>query len=282
VRARPAPARGGPGPFDTSALRPLSLRYRGAHRGDHQPWIYEAQVSIEPATHAGEPAWRATYRIEHISPANDLPPQFESTTLVHRDTLVLLEGEDSYGGSFGNSRTRLSRRGKRLLVERDEGGKKTARHIDAPRALVRELDLFVVALPLRVGYRTDFERLDDLDNRVRAFTLTVERQERVRVPAGEFDAWRIGISPRDGNQRLATTYQVRTSAPRVVLRKEYVVNPETKGQMKRSVGTEELASIEGPRINSREARTGLSECWTRARTTTSKRISDLTASALWN
>ena len=243
-RARPAPARIGPERFDTTSLRPLSLRYRGAHRGDHRPWIYQAHMTIERATHAGQPAWRAIYRVEHISPAFDSPPQFESMTVVHRDTLALLEGEDVYGGSFGNSRTRLSLHGERLLVELDEAGKKTVRHLDAPGFLVRELDLFVLALPLRVGYRTDFERLDDHDNRVRPFTLTVERQERVRVPAGEFDAWRVAITPRDGNQRLATTYHVRRSAPRVVLRKEYVVNPETKGTMKRSIGTEELASIE--------------------------------------
>ena len=238
-----AQERRAPGPIDTGSLRPLTLQYRGAHRGEHRPWFYTAHMRIQPETYAGQPAWRNRFRIQHIGPDLGPPPEFESTTVLHRDTLALLEAEDVYGGSFGASRTRMVSRNGRLVGQVEEGERRTPIDIDAPGFVVRDLDLLLMSLPLRVGYRSSFAFLDDGERKLRRFSIAALRRGRVRVPAGEFDALHVAVTPLDGNQRMATTCEVRVQEPRIVLRKQYVVNPATVGPIKRSVGTEELVSI---------------------------------------
>jgi hypothetical protein len=67
-------------PRDGSALSPMSVRYRGAHRGDHTSWEYVAYISIAREAHAGQPAWRESYRLQGLPPGPSLI--IEGTTVV--------------------------------------------------------------------------------------------------------------------------------------------------------------------------------------------------------
>jgi hypothetical protein len=105
------------------------------------------------------------------------------------------------------------------------------------------LDLYLLSLPLRVGFEKQVDILVDDDKPQRPFKLSVERIERVRVPAGEIESFRIRVDPLDGDDRMRSIYHVRTTSPGVVVRKEYVVNPRTEGEMKQSTGIEELEAV---------------------------------------
>jgi len=102
------------------------------------------------------------------------------------------------------------------------------------------------------GYKTSVALLDDdYSGRpegwsFRPFTISVvATRERIRVPAGEFTTFRVAIAPMDGNPKMTSTIHIQASAPRFVVRKEFIVNPKTFGKVvKRSTGTEELISIE--------------------------------------
>jgi hypothetical protein len=227
------------GSLDPGLVRPLTLRYRAVHRGDHRPWSYIAHVRIQRDSFRGAPAWRTSYRIEDLGTSGPRA-RWESTTIVDRDTLALLAGEDVSGGSFGDSRTRVTVEGVHLVGETEARGVRKAIDVELRGLVARDIDLLALSLPLRAGYRLRFAVVNESSDGLRPFAMSVEGQERVRVPAGQFDAWRIAVTPLDGDRRATATYHVRDASPRVVLRKEYVVNPETRGPIRRSVGLEEL------------------------------------------
>jgi hypothetical protein len=219
------------------AVRPMELRYHGEHTGDHRPWIYTAHVSVEPAVYEGRPAWRRSYRLENAG------TKVEGTIVVDRDTPASLESQST----FGDERSRTTFRHNQVettVVGAD--GKARIETIAVRGFFVTDMwsgfDLYVISLPLRPGYRTRVNILGG--DRLRPFTISVERVERVRVPAGEFDAFRVFVDPLDGDDRLRSIYHVRSDGSPVVVRKQYVVNPKTEGEVKRSTGVEELEAIE--------------------------------------
>jgi hypothetical protein len=223
----------------------MTLRYHGEHRGDHPSWIYTAHVSVTAESHDGRPAWRRSYRFEPAgSPEGRVDIVVEGTLVLERESLAAVEMEST----FGKARRRAVFRADRIDVSGvAEDGTSSQATVPVHGAVVTDvwagLDLYVVALPLRAGLVQRIDILVDDDKPPRPFQLSVERIERVRVPAGEFDAFRIRIDPLDGDDRMRSIYHVRTAAPRAVLRKEYVVNPRTEGELKQSTGFEELEAI---------------------------------------
>ena len=231
-----------PPPMNASAVGPIKLRYHGEHRGDHPSWIYTAHVSVEADAYQGRPAWRRSYRFEDVG--KDGGNKIEGTILVDRETLAPLESQDTFGGQ----RSHLVFRPDRVEGTDYGAGQTTAVSLHVQGFVVTDvwkaLDLFVLGLPLRAGYRARVQVLYDNDKPLRPFAVSVERTERVRVPAGEFTAFRVLLEPLDGDERQRAIYHVRSDGPPLVVRKEYVVNPTTVGQLKRSTGVEELEAIE--------------------------------------
>lgn len=247
TRASPGP-KAAPGPVQpvvASAVAPMTLRYHGEHRGDHPSWIYTAHVSVSTESQSARPAWRRSYRFETISPPPKRPgSSIEGTILLERETLAPLEARSTFGTSrhhaiFGPDRVEIT------AVADD--GKVSRTTVPVQGYLVTDVwagfDLYVLALPLAAGFQQHIDLLED-DKAPRPFRVSVEAVERVRVPAGDFEAFRIRVDPLDGSDRLRSIYHVRTAAPRVVVRKEYVVNPRTEGPLKQSTGVEELEAIE--------------------------------------
>lgn len=222
------------------AVRPMTLRYHGEHTGDHEPWIYTAHVSVEPEMYEGRPAWRRSYRFENAG------TKVEGTIVVDRETLASLESQST----FSDQRSRATFRHDQVetaVVGAD--GKARVDTMAVRGFFVTDgwggFDLYVVSLPLRPGYRTRVNILDLAGDMLRPFAISVQRVERVGVPAGEFDAFRVLVDPLDGDDRQRSIYHVRSDGPPVVVRKQYVVNPRTEGEIKRSTGVEELEAIEG-------------------------------------
>jgi len=244
-----SPIRGGPETTangSAAAIQPMRLRYHGEHRGDHPSWIYTAHVSVNAENQGGRAVWRRSYRFETIDPPPDWQyGTIEGTIVLDRDSLAPIEAQSTFGKARHQSRFRPDRIDGIGVAE--DG---TVSHASVPiHGLVvtdvwAGLDLYLLALPLKQGFRKRVDVLADDDKPLRPFEVSVERIERIRVRAGEFEAFRVRVDPLDGDDRMRSIYHLRASGPGLVVRKEYVVNPRTEGAMKRSTGTEEFESID--------------------------------------
>ena len=92
----------------------------------------------------------------------------------------------------------------------------------------------IAALPLAEGYNTTFRNFDLMSQKVKLRQLKVTGSEKVTVPAGTFDAWKVEITPADGGTGESTTLWVDKTSRRVV--KMSSVIPEMNG----AISTAEL------------------------------------------
>ncbi|HEX9220441.1 MAG TPA: prolyl oligopeptidase family serine peptidase [Gemmatimonadaceae bacterium] len=92
----------------------------------------------------------------------------------------------------------------------------------------------IAALPLAEGYTTTFRNFDIMGQKVQARQLKVVGSEKVTVPAGTFDAWKVEITPADGGTGETTTLWVDKATRRPV--KSVTVLPQMNG----AVATAEL------------------------------------------
>lgn len=96
-------------------------------------------------------------------------------------------------------------------------------------------NVVVAALPLADGYATTFRNFDIMAQQVKPRQLKVVGSEKVTVPAGSFDAWKVEITPGDGGTGERTTLWVDKASRQVV--KSVSVMPQMNG----AVATAELA-----------------------------------------
>ena len=92
----------------------------------------------------------------------------------------------------------------------------------------------IAALPLAEGYTTTFRNFDIMSQKVQPRQLKVSGSEKVTVPAGTFDAWKVEITPADGSTGETTTLWVDKATRRPV--KSVTVLPQMNG----AVATAEL------------------------------------------
>lgn len=222
----------------------MRLRYHGAHRGDHPAWIYRKHIAVVADMRAGEPVWRRSYRFEHIQ-ITGTGEQYEGEIVVDQRTLAPLEGFNI----SGDDRRQLAFFADRVEQVSIKGdGSREAKTTPVQEQVVTDpwlgLDLYVLNLPLRIGLQQRFHMFDSAPKPLRPFQLSVDRIERITVPAGAFDTFRVTIEPLEGGDRLKSLYHVSSSGERLVVRREYIVIPKSEGIFKRSVGVEELEAIE--------------------------------------
>ncbi len=86
----------------------------------------------------------------------------------------------------------------------------------------------MAALPLADGYTTTFRNFDVMRRVVKPRVLKVTGSEKVTVPAGSFDAWKVEITPAEGTGET-TTLWVNKADRRVV--KITNVLPEMNGAL---------------------------------------------------
>jgi dipeptidyl aminopeptidase/acylaminoacyl peptidase len=85
----------------------------------------------------------------------------------------------------------------------------------------------VAALPLAEGYTTTFRNFDIMSQQVKPRQLKVAGSEKVTVPAGTFDAWKVEITPSDGGNGERVTIWVDKASRRAV--KTVTVIPAMNG-----------------------------------------------------
>jgi len=93
----------------------------------------------------------------------------------------------------------------------------------------------IAALPLAEGYTTTYRNFDIMSQQVKPRQLKVAGSEKVTVPAGTFDAWKVEITPSDGGNGERVTIWVDKASRRAV--KIVTVIPAMNG----AIATAELA-----------------------------------------
>lgn len=64
----------------------------------------------------------------------------------------------------------------------------------------------LATLPFDQGYKTAFRNFDLQKSKEKLMQLEVTGSEKVTVPAGEFDAWKVEVSPSDGSAGKSTLW----------------------------------------------------------------------------
>jgi hypothetical protein len=141
---------------------------------------------------------------------------------------VVHQGPAVVDVAFANNKAtgKMSMNGQERPITGDLGG---ALFADGPGA-----NDVVAALPLAEGYSTVFRNFDLMSQKVQMRQLKVTGSEKVTVPAGTFDAWRVEITPADGGTGQTTTLWVDKPSRRAV--KISTILPEMNG----AIATAEL------------------------------------------
>jgi dipeptidyl aminopeptidase/acylaminoacyl peptidase len=133
---------------------------------------------------------------------------------------VMHQGPASVEVAFANDKAagKMSMNGQDRPITADLGGV-----IFADGASTNDA---IAALPLAEGYTTTFRNFDIMRQQVKPRVLKVIGSEKVTVPAGEFDAWKVSVTPAEGTGET-TTLWVNKADRRVV--KITNVLPEMNG-----------------------------------------------------
>jgi hypothetical protein len=237
--AAPSPPPGRVPGANGATLRPATLEYAGRHEGEHPTWRYRESVTIAAASRGGRAVWRrAVQYADDDAVASTIELDAESLAPVHLELTWngIHQRADFAGGAMTGA-----------IVER--GVERPIRAAYGRAILADALDVYLAALPLAPGYRGEVELFDfwlisePTHVQTRRFVVRVERAEPVAVPAGTLPALLVAIEPTDGDQRLAGRFHVAASAPHYAIRMQYVVNPVSVGDEKRSIGTDELVRV---------------------------------------
>jgi dipeptidyl aminopeptidase/acylaminoacyl peptidase len=134
--------------------------------------------------------------------------------VIHQGPAVV---EVSYAGNKATGK--MSMNGQDRPIAADLGGVLFA---DGPGAA----DV-VATLPLADGYTTSFRNFDIMSQKVNTRSLKVVGSEKVTVPAGTFDAWKVEVTPADGGTGETGTLWVDKATRRAV--KSVTVLPQMNG-----------------------------------------------------
>ncbi len=132
------------------------------------------------------------------------------TTVLDKKTLTVLrrsvkQGPVAIEVAFADNRLKgaMSAGGQQKAIDAEVGGPLFADGAGGTFA--------IAALPLAEGYRTAFRNFDLQLQKVKLMQLEVKGAEKVEVPAGQFDAWRVEISSAEGGPEKATLWVARDS-----------------------------------------------------------------------
>jgi hypothetical protein len=161
-------------------------------------------MRISTAIADGGASWTATNVIE--TPQGNVTDKasVEKTTLLLQKRNVE-QGPITIDVSFeGNKASgKMSMNGQDKPISVDLGGPVFA---DAAGA-----DQEIACLPLAEGYTTTYRNFDFQSQKVRLLQLTVGGVEKVTVPAGTFDAYKVDVTSADGGSDTKTLWVAKDS-----------------------------------------------------------------------
>ena len=184
---------------DTSNLKPSKMKYaaKAAVRG--QEFDLDVAVACSGAKRGGQDVWRIIS--EQSSPMGAAADTFD----VDIKTLIPVYRGVKQGGTtvrVNYSETAIngaiSMPGREMPLESK---------LDAPvYGTDNALDVVLGSLPLAPGYKTTLRTFDILSQSVKVMTVEVAGIEKVTVPAGTFDAFKVELKNMDGEAGGGTVY----------------------------------------------------------------------------
>ena len=184
-------------PLDPSRVHPARLTYRtSVTRDSGVAFVSELHVEIAPTQYAGAPAWLLTRagRLGVADAVDSLVVDQRGLRPLHWIAVhgaARLAAELTADSIFGAMSSPL---GRQNIVLR------------SPPALLvsaSAVDVVLTALPLTSGWRDSATVLvvDAGGAATAPAALAVEGEERVVVPAGEFDSWVVSLETERGSAR---------------------------------------------------------------------------------
>jgi dipeptidyl aminopeptidase/acylaminoacyl peptidase len=159
----------------------------------------QINLKVSTAIQDGVGGWTATDQLD--------TPQGTATDVatLEKGTLIVLkrsvkQGPVSIDLDFAGNKAagKMSMNGQDRPISVDLGGPLFA---DAAGA-----DQVIACLPLADGYSTTFRNFDVQTQKVKLLQLAVASKEKITVPAGTFDAFRVEISSADGGSDKKTIW----------------------------------------------------------------------------
>ncbi|HEY1525076.1 MAG TPA: alpha/beta fold hydrolase [Candidatus Angelobacter sp.] len=209
-------------PKTATDLQPGAYKYKAMIEVSGQ----QIPLSISSTIAEAGGAWSATDVM--TTPNGDVTTTstLEKGTLITRN-LTLKSGQGSMDLNFAGDKAagNVNMGGQDKAVSVDLGGPLFANAAGAKQS--------ISCLPLAEGYSTTYRNFDVQQQKVKLMQLKVTGVEKVTVPAGTFDAYKIEITSADGGADKETLWVARDSRKAV---KESAVLPSMGG----AVLTQEL------------------------------------------
>jgi hypothetical protein len=187
-------------PKTASDIQPGTYKYKAMIEVGGQ------QIPLSVSTTIAEDGggWTATDVIETPQGQMTQTSSFDKGTLATRKTAVK-QGPVSIDLNFAGDKAvgNMNTNGQDKPVSVDLGGPLFAEGAGAKQSLS--------CLPLAEGYTTTFRNFDLQKQQVKLMQLKVTGVEKVTVPAGTFDAYKIEITPTDGGADKETLWVAKDS-----------------------------------------------------------------------
>jgi dipeptidyl aminopeptidase/acylaminoacyl peptidase len=207
---------------DASRLAPATLGYRTTlNMGGREMQIEGTRVYARETTGAS-PVWRVTTSAK--TPMGDVSEVYVlDATSLRPVTRTIKQGPATVEVEYGD---------KAVTGSLAAGPQKIPINVALEAPVFGDeaaLEAAILAMPLAGGFRTTLRAAEvGMMQRVRYWSLVVEGEESVTVPAGTFETFRVRLDPID-NEQGGATYWVNRAAPRVLVRSESKLPPAAGG-----------------------------------------------------
>jgi len=204
-------------PNPSENVRPAVLEWEiGVNERDGPTGMVE---TVLPAVYKGKAVWRVVHR--DADPTAEGGNSFDMYD-VDRETLVPMRSVMSREGFFLG----LEFEGNRVEIAKIEGDQKskTEVRVENPMPEGPGVRVLVAAVPLRVGYTTEFPVVDrwakDEAHRVATVKLRVPKRTSMETRLGRREVLEVVLEASDGSS--SSRHWVRAEPPRYPYRIEYV------------------------------------------------------------
>jgi hypothetical protein len=181
-------------------LEPGTYKYQAKIEAGGQ----QVALSVSTTIADGGDAWTATDVVDTPQGTVTEVSTLEKGTLIPRK-LSLKQGPVAVEINFSGDKAtgNLNMNGKDQPLSVDLGGSLFADAAGSKQS--------IACLPLAEGYSTTYRNFDILKQKVKLMKLNVSGVEKVTVPAGTFDAYKVEITSADGGDDKETLWVDRDS-----------------------------------------------------------------------
>ncbi len=184
--------------FDGSKIQPTSLKYLLKIETRGQKFEMNINREISKSKLNNKDVYITIDNVSGMMGGND-------TLIV--DAINLLPLKRSL--KQGPASVQLNFSGDKLEGQIEAGPQKMPINIKLNSPALTEgagIELALRSLPLVVGYKTFFNQVDIMKANVQQMSINVIDKEKINLPAGQFDAFKIVIKPIDSEEGLQTLW----------------------------------------------------------------------------